>query len=85
MKKFFADVSFVVKRLIFALGLTFLIYLTKYPIFEIIILANLTNYDVLIGDTLPWILAAITWWYFYRSIKSYFQKVSTDKETNDRS
>lgn len=85
MKKFFTDVSFVVKRLIFALGLTFLIYLTKHPIFEIIILANLTNYDVLIGDTFPWILTAITWWYFYRSIKSYFQKVPNDEETKNLS
>ena len=85
MKKILKDVFFVVKRLIIALGLTLLIYLTKYPIFEIIILANLTNFDVLIGDTLPWILAAITWWYFYRSIKKYFQKSSISEEIKDQS
>lgn len=87
MKKFFADVSFVVKRFIFALGLTYLIFLTKGLGLRIIILANLTNQDglnILIGDILPWILVVITWWYFFSSIKTYYQKVPTDQEPIDQ-
>ena len=84
MKKFFADASYVVKRFIFALGLTYLIFLTKDFLFRIILLANLTNHDVLIADILPWILLVITWWCFFRSIKTYYQKVPTDQEPMDQ-
>ncbi len=84
MKKFFADASYVVKRFIFALGLTYLIFLTKDLLVRIILLANLTNHDVLIADILPWILLVITWWYFFRSIKTYYQKVPTDQEPMDQ-
>ncbi len=84
MKKFFADASYVVKRFIFALGLTYLIFLTKDLLVRIILLANLTNHDILIADILPWILLVITWWYFFRSIKTYYQRVPIDQEPMDQ-
>ena len=77
METFVLHAKFVVKRLAIATLITLLIYLSRYTIFGVIVESNLTGFDVLIGGSLPWLLAGLTWWFTYRSIKKYFQKTKS--------
>lgn len=70
-KIFLSAAIFVLKQFFIAIGFTILIFLLKDYLFEyitwpLIVLPNRTGFDLLIADSIPYILVLIIWYRFYK-------------------
>lgn len=78
MKKKSTHSKQIGKRILIGVFATWVVWIFQWRIFDLIIDANYTNYDVPIGDAVPWILKFIIWYLVYLSVRNYIRRISRD-------